>query len=224
MKISLYDMLLIFQWLCMVASSIISLRLIKSEQVPDYMKKFYLYSVAAGVFAVYNFLQKYYSISTKNVAGLVNSILLLYHFIFLSLFIYKVIPKNNTGKNVIYLFALFLIVILYFLITNDPSKPQSTAYAFANFGLVIFCCVYYLKLFEDMSAINLVKEPSFWIINGIFFCMCATIPINSLRDYFLDKIPYNLFLLMGAIISFAYGVMHLFFIKAYICSINRLKA
>ena len=223
MKMTFSDIVLLFQWGCMIISSIVSIRLIKNVHVPKYMDKFYLYSLAAGVFAFFNFLQKYFSILSKSFSGFINSSLLLFHFIFLSIFIYKLLPKQNSSKKIIFLFLLFLSIILFSLFTNELSEPQSTAYAFANFGLVIFCCIYYLKLFEEMP-IDLINEPSFWIINGIFFCMCATVPMNALRGYLLDNIPYDFFLAMGAIVSFAYGIMHLFFIKAYICSINRPKA
>ncbi|MEP7107110.1 MAG: hypothetical protein ABI760_03995 [Ferruginibacter sp.] len=188
------------------------------------MNKFYWYSFVAFILVLFDLLQKYFSIASKNVYDLFYSILLLFHFIFLSLFIYRVLPNKKNSKYLKLLFFLFLLVILFCLFTNDLSIPQSTAYAFTNLGLVLFCCFYYLQLFDEMPTVNLLKEPAFWIISGIFFCMCATIPLNSLRGYLLDNIPYEIYLSMGGIGFFAYGVMHLFFIKAYLCSTSQPKA
>lgn len=219
-----YDILLYFQWICTLGSAIFSIRLIRNSNIPKYMNKFYWYSFIAVFLVMFNFLQKFFNITSKSVSGIIHSSLLLFHFIFLCLFIYRVLPNKKISKYIIILFFLFLFVILFCIFTNDLSAPQNKAYAFTNFGLVIFCCFYYLQLFESMPTINLLKEPSFWIISGIFFCMCATIPLTSLRGYLYDNIPYNLYLSIGSIGFFAYGVMHLFFIKAYLCSTSQPKA
>jgi hypothetical protein len=224
MKIALNDILLFFQWGCMFASSIFSIRLIGNSNIPKYMNNFYWYSFFATFSCAYIYLQKYSYIPSKNITGLIQNSHLLFHFIFLSLFIYRVLPNKNVSKNIKILFFLLLFIIIFCVFTNELSIPPYHAYAFTNFGLVLFCCLYYLQLFESMPTINLLKEPSFWIISGIFFCMCATIPLTSLRGYLYDNIPYNLYLSMGNIGFFAYGVMHLFFIKAYLCSTNQPKA
>jgi len=224
MKISLNDILLFFQWGCMLASSVFSLKLIGNASIPKYMEKFYWYSFIATFSSSFNYIQKYGYIFSKNVSVVLQSSLLLFHFIFLSLFIYRVLPTKIDSKEIKILFFLLLLIIIYCVFTNDLTIPAYKAYSFTNFGLVLFCCFYYLQLFESMPTINLLKEPSFWIISGVFFCMCATIPLTSLRGYLYHNIPYNLYLSMGGIGFFAYGVMHLFFIKAYLCSISQPKA
>lgn len=218
-----YDMLLFFQWACTFGSALFSIRLIGNTSIPKYMNKFYWYSLIAALLVIFNITQRYFNITSKNVSGAVHSSLLVFHFIFLSGFIYRVLPNKKISKYIKLLFFTLLLIILFCIFTNDLSLPQHKAYTFTNFGLVLFCCFYYFQLFESMPTINLLKEPSFWIISGIFFCMCATIPVFSLRGYFFDNIPYNLYLSMGGIGFFAYGVMHLFFIKAYLCSINQPK-
>lgn len=224
MKITFYDAIFFFQWGCMLASFIFSVRLMGNKKIPKYMNKFYWYSLVAALLGLYNFLYKHFNITSENVYDVLHSSLLLFHFIFLSHFIYQVVPNKKISKYIMLVFFLFLMVILFCLLTNDFSKNNSNAFAFTNLGLVLLCCLYYLQLFEEMPTINLLKEPSFWIISGIFFSMCATIPVSSLRGYLFSNIPYQLYLSMGGIGSFAYGVMHLFFVKAYLCSINQPKA
>ena len=224
MKISFYDIFLYFQWICTIASFIFSIRLIGNKNIPKYMNKFYWYPFIAVTLVLFNFLQKYFNIASKIVSGVIHSSLLIFHFIFLSIFIYRILPNKRLSVYFKLLFFLILFIILFCLFTNDLSMPQHKAYAFTNFGLVLFCCLYYFQLFEAMPTVNLLKEPSFWIINGVLFCMCATIPLVSLSGYLIANMPYDLHLSMGGIGFFAYGGMHLFFIKAYLCSISQSKA
>ena len=224
MRLSLYEIFLFFQWGCMVASSLFSLTLIGNKRIPKYMGKFYWYSIIVASVSVYTFLYRYFNVTNKYVSGVLHSFLLLFHFIFLSLFIYSVLPNKNISRFIKFLFFLFLSTLLLCLFTIDITIPKSIGYAFSNFGLVLFCCVYYSQLFEEMPTIILIKEPSFWIISGVFLCMCTTIPLSAIRGYLFNNMPSELYFLMGTLGSFAYGVMHLFFIKAYLCSISQPKA
>ena len=223
MKVTFYELILFFQWACMLASALVSLRLIRNTNAPKYMDKFYWYSIVAGLLSIYSFLHKYFNISNSVTSGILHSSLLLFHFVFLCWFIYRVLPKKNNLVALKFIFILFIFVISFCLITNSIAIHQSNAFAFTNFGLVLFCCVYYYQLFKDVPSLTLLKEPSFWIINCIFFCMCATVPMYGVRGYLYNIISYDLYLSLGSIGSFSYGIMHLFFIKAYLCSINRLK-
>lgn len=182
------------------------------------MKGFYWYSMVAGLITTISFLQKKFYILNRPIWGLINNLLLLFHFIFLSLFIYGVLANKKFFRIMNVLFFTFIIIILFCLFTNNLSGQNSTAFAFTNFGLVIFCCFYYFQLFEDMPTVNLLDEPSFWIINGIFFCMSATIPVLALRYYSLNKMSVYIYSIIEILIPFLYGIMHLFFIKAYLCS------
>lgn len=122
-----------------------------------------------------------------------------------------------------FLFLVFGTLVVICLFTNDLSILISTAFAISNLGLVLFCSFYYFQLFESMPTLDLLKEPSFWILNGIFFCMCATIPVLAIKYYFVDKLSASVYSTIEVIIPFFYGIMHLFFIKAYLCSPSRHK-
>ncbi len=142
MRLTLYDIFLFFQWGCMVASSIFSLKLVGNKRIPAYMHKFYWYSIIVALLSVYSFLYRYFNITNKNVSGVIHGFLLLFHFIFLSLFIYKILPNKNKSGFIKFLFFLFLLIILFCLFTIDVTIPKSIGYAFSNFALVLFCCIY----------------------------------------------------------------------------------
>lgn len=225
MKISFFDAMLFFQWGCMLASGIFSIRLIAKSVFPSYMNKFYWYSVVAATLAITNFLEMRIHFMDENIFNIVINVLLLFHFLFLSLFINRVLPDKKKPKYAKLFLSLFLVLIIVCIIVKKIYQSQPLAYSFVNFGLVLFCCIYYIQLFREIPKADLLKEPSFWVVNGVFFCMCATIPISSLSDYLHDNLPYDSYLSIHSTVSFAYGVMHLFFIKAYLlCSTSHPKA
>lgn len=223
LNILFYKIIVFFQWACILASFICALKIVKDRKLSFHMKGFFFYPFIAAFNVIFNLFYTYFDITSKLVHGIINNSLILFHFIFLSLFIYTFLPNKKISKYIIFIFFSFIAVILFFLFTKDISERQPTAFAISNLGLVIFCFVYYFQLFELMPKINLLAEPSFWIVNGIFFCMCATIPTLALKAYLLEKISQRIYSTVEAIIPFAYGMMHLFFIKAYLCSIKQSR-
>lgn len=118
---------------------------------------------------------------------------------------------------------MFLGLISYFLIASDLTKKNTFIFGVTNFGLIIFCIVYYHQLFNNLPTLNLLLEPSFWIITGVFFCMSIQIPVLLTIDYLRYKILINNYYLLHSLISFCYTIMHLFFIKAYLCATRQQK-
>lgn len=187
------------------------------------MNQFHWYFAVGAILAIATFLKKYWVLYDQKLASLINSSCLLFHFIFLSAFIYCTLPYK---KSILYrvIFLVCTVLIIFCLFTNNSYTLPSNAFAISNLGLVIFCCFYYYQLFEAVPTITLLKEPSFWIITGIFFCMCSTVPILAIRFYLLHNTSQKFYSTIEIVIPFAYGVMHLFFIKAYVCSIRFRRA
>lgn len=224
MSTLVYKAIVIFQWICIIVSAIFALKIVQCKSTPKILKRFCIYSLIAATNTIFNLLHNYFKASSNLTYGIVNNSLLLFHFIFLTAFIYQVLPNKFISKIFFIIQAFFLLIIIYSFFTNDLTKHQPTTFAVSNFGLVIFCFFYYYQLFESMPRINLLSEPSFWIVNGIFFSMCATIPVLLLRSFLTDTISADFYSIVVAIIPFSYGIMHLFFIKAYLCSMSQSKA
>lgn len=222
MKTSFFDSLLFFQWGCMLASGIFSIRLTGNRIIPHYMSNFYWYSFVAAVTASVDFLHLHFGIITDKVFFIFDGILSLFHFSFLALFVYNILPNKRNVKYAKLLFFAFLVLMSFCLLIK--TLYFSIVPTLSSLGLVLFCCIYYLQLFKEMPTINLLKEPSFWIINGIFSCMCITIPLYSFWGFLSNNLPKELLGFLGGIGAFAYGAMHIFFIKAYLlCSIRVQK-
>ncbi|MEO6723405.1 MAG: hypothetical protein ABIN67_23765 [Ferruginibacter sp.] len=159
-------------------------------------------------------------------AGLmfVDSVALLIHYTFLGAFIYRIVNSQKRSLLLLGLLVVLFPTILFFSVNHDISKLPSNGVAIANFGLVVFCCFYYFHLFNSKLTKNLLKDPAFWIITGIFCCMGATVPMLAITQYLIENTSRSVLSGLRVYVPFLYGVMHLFFIKAYLCTAKLSKA
>ncbi|MEP7166059.1 MAG: hypothetical protein ABI741_15255 [Ferruginibacter sp.] len=217
---------IVFNSQCFVAllSFIISLRLVNNKNIPGYMKGFYWYSTIALVVAIPLFLTDNFFRPYRGYSRILNNLSLIFHYSFLSIFIIRVIVKKHNIKYLSFLFVFFLLLLIFVLVNNNLTKQLNLAFSVSNLGLTFFCIIYYYQLFNNIPTLDLRKEPSFWIITGIFFCMSAHIPITAMGDLLNHKIPLAVYSTLRTILTFCYVVMHLFFIKAYLCAIHPRKA
>ena len=184
------------QSVVIVLSFAFSLRLMNNKEVPIYMKNFYLYPLVAIMVLI--------------------PIVLTACFSFLSRFIISVIPGNKETPFLRNVYWIFLLPILYFLFRNDLTTQNNQAFSISNLGLTFLCIKYYYRLFKNLPQINLKKEPSFWIVTGVFIGMSLHIPVSAMIDYVRDKISIFNYIILGNILLITYTIMHLFFIKAFI--------
>ena len=196
-----------------------SLSLIRNQTVPDYMKGFYWYTGIAIFITIMHISEKYFQIIPKDFFRITNLVSLHFHFTFLSLFISRFFTTKQE-KNIFKLFFWLVNITIFIFIFIDVIYDFSISFAISNTGLFILCIYYYYLLFRTPPTLNLLKEPSFWIITGILFGMGTTIPILYLAGYLYHNLPKNIFFSIATIVPFGYGIMHLFFIKAFICSVQ----
>jgi len=122
------------------------------------------------------------------------------------------------------MFAVFLVLLFFLLSVYDIKQDNTLAFGITNFGLMVFSLLYYFSLLNNTTPIiNLLKEPSFWIITGVFFSMSLHIPVLFSMGYLHDKISLANFRFLMSASMVCYGIMHLFFIKAYLCAIHPQK-
>ena len=217
--------LFIFNSQCFVTllSFLFSLKLVRNKNIPNYMKGFFWYPtvgliIAIPLFLATNFFHFFHEYTTT-----INNISLLFHYSFLSIFIIRVVSPNINFTFLIFIFLFFLFLLLYVLVNNSLTKQLNMAFSLCNLGLTIFCIIYYYNIFSNRPSLDLKREPSFWIITGIFFCMSTHIPITTVLDYLHHKIHYTIYAGLINVLIVCYMVMHLFFIKAYLCSVQPQK-
>ena len=142
-----------------------------------------------------------------------DQISLIFHYSFLGRFIYIEVGKNRIYK---YCFWLFLPIIIYFIYTGLINHTL-IAYSITNASLFTLCCFYFYFLFQSPPVLDLLKQPGFWICCGILLGCGLLIPFYSFSNYFLRIKDRHMFYLLGIFSNFGYAIMHIFFIKAYLC-------
>lgn len=194
------------------------------------MKLFCWYPIFAiitsfpGIITAHVYLFYHLQPATYKIVYVLTNLSLLVHYTFLSIFITRVIVNKEAVKKYLHIiFFTFLIVILYFLITENIEQTIHKAYVMSSLGLTIFCIIYYYQLFNYLPIFNLRTEPSFWIVSGIFFAMSIHIPVSAGIEYLQDKISEFDYLMLYNFLMFSYTIMHLFFVKAFICTIKMHK-
>lgn len=212
------QVLFLFQYVCMIASFLISLRFINKVVFPDYMQNFYWYTLVGFFVVIPSLLGNYTDSNFSGIGHFVNNISVLFHFLFLSFFCINLLRDKKKG---IFYFLQFvgMLILIFLLFRYNMFKRNRLLSAVANFGLVIFCILYFVKLFNNSPDINIKNEPSFWIVTGVLFCMSISIPVMIFQNHF-----YSILVTKGwvdffrGIAMLCYGIMHLFFIKAFLCT------
>ena len=188
------------------------------------MKGFFWYPTIGLIIILPGFLSTNFFHSHKNYVAILNNISLIYHYSFLSLFIIKVVSQQNRIKYIKFIFLFFLGLLILVLATNKLTEQLNMAYMVSNLGLSIFCVLYYYQLFNNTPTLDLKREPSFWVITGVFFCMSLSLPATSVMDNLMhSSISFFTLSILYNTVIFSYLVMHLFFIKACLCSVRPQK-
>jgi len=187
------------------------------------MRYFFIYSaVAFSGLLVIAFLKALMpaDIVFKMVITIVSVI---FHYSFLSYFFNKVFHQKISRFIFMLVFFSSMPFILFLATKNIIDRRGFESFSVVNFCLVIFCILYYYQLFSSSPKRQLLNEPSFWITSGIFFSMGITIPLHIIFKYLESSLDHEIFEGLRGIGFFAYGVMHLFFTKAYLCSMTPAK-
>ncbi|MEP6677293.1 MAG: hypothetical protein ABJA78_19185 [Ferruginibacter sp.] len=194
----------------------------RKKNIPKYMITFFWYPVVALSFTIFYFLKEYLKLFPSQFYSVANNLSLLFHFVFLSIFIINS-EHTKTKKRSYLVFWGFLILVIISLILKDISFGNRLAFGIANSGLVILCIFYYYSIVKNTGSLALAADPSFWVANGIFFGMILNVPTYIARNFIDKENSYEIWSVLFAVCSFAYIIMHIFFIKAYLCIIRPHK-
>ena len=205
----------------MIVSLIYSLRLINNKNIPHYMNGFYWYNVV-GVLSLIPSNLYYFSDFSHAWAHAINNFSVVFHFSFLGSFIIRVMLLKSYFKYIVVTFSLFLVLIIYFLFSNNFTTSIEQLFSISCLGLTILSLFYFHYIFKYSSHANLLKEPAFWIVTGIFISMSFIVPISATIDYLRYRIPEFNFSIISNLLLVGYIIMHIFFIKGFIISKRKI--
>ncbi|HVU97717.1 MAG TPA: hypothetical protein VHE34_20980 [Puia sp.] len=113
--------------------------------------------------------------------------------------------------------AYGLFFITYSWRFGIGSQLNTVAILLESAVIIIPCLIWYWELFSRNESLDLMKEPAFWLVTGIFFYLATIIPffIGSiyLTNHGFLKVTAGLF----SINNFTLVVTYILFIKGFTC-------
>jgi hypothetical protein len=197
---------------------VLSIKVSRLPYCPINMKYFYWYPAVGISIGIFIYSGRFHFLP-RNLATILNTISICFHFLFLSLIIYKELIIKWFLKYLFFLFCLVLIL----LIIADLKNSTGESFAFSNGCLFIFCIYYFYELFKSDPIVDLNNRPTFFICAGIFVGAGLIVPFSLMHRYLvLLNIPRDTIYFYGMLSNFGYFIMNMFFIKALLC-INKNK-
>ncbi|HMH31937.1 MAG TPA: hypothetical protein VK543_02850 [Puia sp.] len=124
------------------------------------------------------FIVKYgENVSVYNIFNIVN--FCFYYFVL------REIITNKTAKKVIfYIMMIFLpLAVCNLLFVQKIGNFNSMTFSIGSLLIVGMCVYYFFELFQLPKAINLLREPAFWICSGLLFFFVCSFPFFGLINF-----------------------------------------
>jgi magnesium-transporting ATPase (P-type) len=177
------------------------------------MSDVYLYPLAGIPISVFYFLYKGKVISPAIFAN-ANSVSVLFHYFFLSFFVYRVTGRQRNFMLTIVLFSLPVI----FLVIFDINFETAFSFSICNFLLLFYSVYYFYSCFKAPPIFNLSKNPGFLICSGVLLGSGLVIPFSLFNQYLISiHMPSNSIHILGVLATVGYLIINLFFFKAILC-------
>jgi hypothetical protein len=189
---------------------IIAVRLTKKKTVQSPFKYFWLYPLV-GFWVSSLIVLSNLKLITKDIAGPVNIISLLFHYSFISYIFFKLNGSKTAFK---WLIIVVFIIVAIFVKINLIDRAN-TAFSIANAALFCYAFYFLVKYLQTDSIINLTKDPFFFICTGILVGTVFIVPTSFMVKYLLEiKTEKSTIFYFVAATNIGYILINLFFIKA----------
>lgn len=141
------------------------------------------------------------------------------------MYVLKEVIHNKGVKKLIAscLWVYILMVILNALFIQKGTSFTSFPYAIGCLLIVAFCIYYFYELFQLPKAVNLVRQPAFWICSGLLFFYCTSFPIYALFN-FLKKSAPTFLKNFGLIVQVLNVFLYSAFTIAFLCRFRTRKS
>jgi len=206
---------------------IVCLFLCTRNYQPKYIKAFIILGFSNLPFTIAIML-KFYGVDQKSEAlNLITTLIRvcepLFEFSFFSYLFFQFIPSLLFKKLMLMPISLFAIIYCIAIIIELYKKNSLlSTFKFASFlvlnlTIITMCFIYFKKLFELQAIQNLSKQPSFWIVTGVFFYFTTEIVTDIFTNYFIVKQMQEQALSIFSVNYFSELIEYTLFIKAFLC-------
>lgn len=194
------------------------------QSTKSYMKGFFLCPLMALLVSLNSICGSLFLMYSINLFFLIQSFLFLLDLLFWSKFFLTILNHKSDAVLIKILTATVFLIAFYLLFVSKVNKQNLHTVALSTICKTIFCVIYYSRLFKYLFYQNILSEPSFWIVTGVILYSCLSLPFYGLNSYIKLQFPQNISSSIFSISNILIIIMHLFFAKAYICTIRLHKA
>ncbi len=140
----------------------------------------------------------------------------------------KQIIKDTIAQKIIK-FLLFIYPLLCFLnvlFYQGLYAFNSITYAFGCLLIIALCLFYFYELFKLQYAVDLRREPAFWICTGLLFFYCVSFPLFVAVNVLITSSSLSLILVgwYSFILVVLNCILYSLFSIAFLCKINLKKS
>lgn len=177
-------------------------------------KILFIYTFCAALLSVFSIFKMEIGLDTYNEIY-ISSIYA--HFLILSSMI-CIIKKPMIGKWILpiaYVWFVLSILSYFLFFYNEIEVFQGLV----NIGLLLLSIYYYYRLFGMKESFRIFNDFSFYAVTGVFCGMILALPITVFSFFFKNSkaISHATYLGIFSAGALGYILMHLFFIKAFLC-------
>lgn len=213
MEDKIYRIYHFLTFLIFLCELILALKIFSNNSVQNVIKLFFFYPLI-GTIVTFFFLLNHFNLDSEHFAHILNIVSLLFHYLFLSFFIYNVTEKSKRFKIIVFFFFILLLISIF----NDILNLFSNSFAFANGCLFVFSFYYFYYLFNGQAVVYLPTNPIFYICSGIFIGSGLIVPSTIMVKYLsLLNVSIATIKILSVGSGIGYLLMNLLFIKALWC-------
>jgi len=191
---------------------------------PPYMRIFLLYlfgsmlvEVLANSYVGNLFGFQIYG-NSQYAQNVIYNLFTLFELFMFSWFLFGIIRSSLIKRILIALVIIFTISFICYCVWVDLGKYLNTlAVVVESIIIVIPCLTYFRELFTRNRPIDLLREPSFWMVTGIIFYLATITPVNFAGAYLSHRGYSQVALNLYSINNFAFVITNLLFIKGFTC-------
>jgi hypothetical protein len=212
---------IIFGTAVIFCSFIMALKITK-KNTSLHLKFFYLYPLLALCLSIFTITNNFVFTYSKLTVAIVENIYILLEPLFWGYFFLKLFDNKKAFflTKIIFIFSVCLII--YLVVKNNLQNYNLQVLAINNLSYVFYCSIYFFDLFKNDPVKKLKSDTTFFIITGLFFYSAFSLPLFPVSDYFRSS-NYSLTVSIIWTVNFIIIIMHLFFIKGYLCLIKQTK-
>jgi len=105
--------------------------------------------------------------------------------------------------------------VTYILLILESGAFHTLTYIIGCSLIVVLSIYYFYELFQAPRAVNLMREPAFWIVIGLLFFYSSTLPVLGIVNYYPE-----VYMISEPVLMILNILLYSLFTIAFLCRIR----